>query len=167
MNNQQILTGAVIILLVLFAYREISTKWKTLTAARNAAFEKEQAERRALLDSMTALSKNMQEAAQAGIDSTKLLGGTMKACETVAAATVGLRDIVAAFTKIVGAPAEKGYPENNYLPGAEDDSAAVDRTATFIDALRRNVPVEQALQEASEAEEKKTMLSSISFGPEI
>ena len=164
MTNNSVLIALVCTLATMMLYRELSAKIKAANQKRQEASDKERAGREAMMASMATLSKSMDAAAQAGIDSTQLLAGTLKACESVATATVGLREVVTQFTKLVGAKQEAGYPEDNYQPAA--DEAQVNRTAAFIEALARNMPVEQALQEAKEAEEKKMMYSTISMGPE-
>lgn len=161
MTTNVVLGIALGILAGFIAYREISAKLRAAAARREDGLAKERSDREAMMAAMVKLSKSMEDAAAAGIDSAKLLGGTLKACESVAVATTGLREVVAQFTKLVGSKAESGYPEDNYQPPADD--AQVNRTAAFIEALGRGVPVDQALQEARDAEEKKTALSAISL----
>lgn len=142
------------------------TRWKAY-AARQAEREKNQADRReATASAMLTLAKALEDSSRNGIDSVKLLAGTLKACESIAQATVELKDAVKAFQKLVGGGAAgtspNGYPADNLATPTDEEAS---RTATFIDAILRGIPADQAQQQADEASEKKTMLSAISLGP--
>lgn len=97
-------------------------------------------------------------------DATKLLAGTLKACEAIAAATVELREEVAAFRQLVGADKPANYPEQSAIlpPSSEDE----ERKSAFLAALLSGHSVKQAEQQADDEAEKKTMYSAVSFGPE-
>lgn len=93
-------------------------------------------------------------------DATKLLAGTLKACEAIAESTVALKAVVEDFTKIVGQPRETAsYPENNVQqPG--DEREAFKSGLTF-EAILRGLNPAQAAAEAEEEAEKASMVSGV------
>ncbi len=112
-----------------------------------------------------------REAALNTSDLTKLMGGVLKACESIAQSAVDFREEVERFSKLVGGgqPGQTAgypatYPEDNITAPASPEEA--DRVARTFAAILRGVPVDEAEQEAREHEEKKTALSAVSFGPE-
>lgn len=112
-----------------------------------------------LIQAMERLSKSVEPVAQHGADGTALMAGTVKACEAIAQSTVELRNEVASFAKLIGAPKpEPQYPEHQLLqPNSEEEAALAQDT--FERVMTRHIPLDQAVSEAKEAAEKKMMFS--------
>lgn len=103
--------------------------------------------------------------AASSTDTAKLLEGTIKACESIAHSTVDLRDQVALFSKLISDPRQDmSYPKDQLLKPNTDEEAEIVHN-TFEKALR-GIPLQQAVQEATEEAEKKMMYSVVSLGPE-
>lgn len=118
-----------------------------------------------LADNLTALGKSLDATHVDGADATKLLAGTLKACEAIAEATVQFRNEVAEFrTLITGPKPETAYPEDNVLKPSTESQANI--IAKTFEAVLRGIPVQQAADEAQAEEEKKTMFSATSLGME-
>lgn len=115
-----------------------------------------------LRQALTSLTSALTTFLETNTTSDTAIDGTTRACEAIAAATDGLRTQISAFTALVAAPKTPDYPEDNLLqPASADQAAAV---ATFIEAIQRGIPEQQALQEMRDAEEKKIMFSAVHVG---
>lgn len=94
-------------------------------------------------------------------ESTKMLTGTLKACEAIASATVQLRDEVAAFGKLVRID-DKAYPEDQII---QPDKSKDEMVATFLDAITRGRSVQESEQQAKDDAETKSMFSAVTLDP--
>ena len=143
-------------------WREGSNFWDKYTA-RKAEEKKTVLEANsASLAAIAALSESMKAGMALDGDTNKLLAGTIKACESIAASALTLKEEIGAFRKLL-VKNESAYPEDNIIQPASDEQADL-AAMTFANILRGRSP-EEAVQEAKDAAEKKMMVSSISMGP--
>lgn len=164
MNNTYVLYAVIVFMAAYFVYTKLSAIWKASAARRAEEVAAAEAKSKATTDAMNALAKALEVGQVNGVDATKLLAGTLKACESIAEATVQFRDEVAAFRKLITSPKETGYPEDNLRPPATEEEA--NRQADFVAAILKGIPVDQAEQQYKDNEEKKTMVSATDLGME-
>jgi len=156
-----------IILLSAFAVFKIFTegkaRWYKHVTEQAANKTTAETELKFARDAIRALAKSLDESNALGSDTTKLLAGTIKACESIAASALAMKEEISEFRRLIVKKEDPQYPEDNFTPPASDEQAA--RSADFFANLLRGMPVAQAEQETKDAEEKKMMLSAISMGP--
>ena len=165
LTNTTVVTILVIFLGCHVAYTEVSKRWKAYRLRKEESEHKTRILHEDLVNHISrliiAFDKNSIDTA----DSTKLLAGTLKACEAIAASTVELREEIGKFSTLVSGDAkDRSYPEDNITQPPTD--AEAEKASVYIEALLRNIPVKQAQQEADDFEEKKMAYSAVSMGPE-
>lgn len=94
-------------------------------------------------------------------ESTKMLAGTLKACEAIAAATVELRDEVAAFGKLVHVD-DKQYPPEQIT---QPDQSKDEHVMSFLQTMAQGRSFQEATQQAADDAEKKMMFSAVTLDP--
>ncbi len=154
---------AVVVLIV--AWREGSRLYKNHLIIRKVQKDADDARYDRSIEAVNNLTVVFKKwtAAQNDEDAKKLLAGTLKACEAIAAATVDLKEAVKNFQTLVTGPGRQaGYPEDNVKPPATEDEAEL--AAVSFEAMLRGIPVAQAEGEARDAAEKKMMISATELG---
>lgn len=160
MNNQTILYVVVALFVGFVAWDKLIPRLKKLLGERKTQTQAT-AELIVAIDSLR-YATNLLTTALASDESTKMLAGTLKACEAIAAATVELRDEVAAFGKLVRVD-DKQYPAEQITQ--PPDTSADERVATFLDALTRGRSVSESMQQAKDEAETKTMFNAVTLDP--
>lgn len=150
MSNQTILYAVIVLLTALFVWDKIIPRIKKIFSERKSQVQ-------ATADLIIAIDK--LTAAINGEESTKMLAGTLKACEAIASATVQFRDEVAAFGKLVRID-DKAYPEDQII---QPDKSKDEMVATFLDAITRGRSVQESEQQAKDDAETKSMFSAVSL----
>lgn len=153
------MTSQTILYAILIAFAAY-VAWDKLTPRLKKMFNERKSQTQATAELTVAIDK--LTTALASDESTKMLAGTLKACEAIAAATVELRDEIAAFGKLVRID-DKPYPPDQITQ--PPDVSADERVATFLDALTRGRSVSEAQQQAKDDAETKTMFSAVTLDP--
>lgn len=151
----------IIALLGLFLlYRELMPRWEKLQDEKAARRKEEMQKQASLSESLAKLADAMNLSAKNEADGTMLLAGTIKACEAIATSVDGLRSVVTTLSALIAAPKpDPQYPPDQLLaPNSEEEAELAHDT--FERVLRRGIPLDQAVQEAKEAQEKKTMFAT-------
>lgn len=152
MTNTTILYAIVMAFAAYIAWDKFSPRIKKM-------FSERKSQTQATADLIVAIDK--LTTAMNGDESTKMLAGTLKACEAIATATVELREEVAAFGKIVRID-DKQYPADEIT---QPDKSRDEAVASFLDALTRGRSVQESTQQAKDDAETKTMFSAVSLDP--
>lgn len=153
MTNTYIVYAIVAVLAAYITWDKALPRIKSLLSSRNS-------QTKATIDLKLAIEK-LTESLNSD-ESTKILAGTLKACEAIASATVELRDSIAAFGKLVTVD-DKQYPADQITQ--PPDRAADEKVATFLEAIARGRSVDDAKQEAKDRDETKTMFSAVTMDP--
>lgn len=152
MSNQTILYAVLASFVAFIIWDKFAPRIKKI-------FSERKSQTQATADLIVAIDK--LTTALNGDESTKMLAGTLKACEAIATATVQLRDEVAAFGKLVRLD-DKPYPADEIQ---QPDRSKDEMVATFLDALSRGRSVNEAQQQSKDDAETKSMFSAVTLDP--
>lgn len=159
MNNQTILYAVVALFVGFVAWDKLIPRLKKLLGERKTQ-NQATAELIVAIDSLR-YATNLLTTALASDESTKMLAGTLKACEAIAAATVELRDEVAAFGKLVRVD-DKQYPPEQIT---QPDQSKDEHVMSFLQAMAQGRSFQEATQQAADDAEKKMMFSAVTLDP--
>lgn len=154
MSNQTIIYAVFAAMIAFIAWDKISPRIKKI-------FSERKSQTQATADLIVAIDK--LTLALNSDESTKMLTGTLKACEAIATATVELRNEVAAFGKLVRIDdGDKQYPADEIQ---QPDKSKDEMVATFLEALTRGRSVTEAQQQSKDDAETKSMFSAVTMDP--
>lgn len=164
MTTNYLLPAVVGLLVLYIVFDKIKAAWKAFK--QKQASDKQAAEEtiKAQTQACLKLTGALEASAANSADANKLLAGTLKACESIAQATIELKASISSFEKLVSSPKEPDYPKDNISAPASDKEAEV--TAMSFEKILRGMPVQQAVAEAEEEIQKKTMISAADLGEE-